>query len=49
MQIDFDDAIQRLIDRGLVEEVKVDGKTLYRLTSLGLAYEDYLENPEIIP
>lgn len=41
---DFDEAIQGLIEKGLVEEVMVDGEVQYRLTLVGQAVGHHMES-----
>ena len=41
---DFDDASERLIAKGLMEKVMVDGKVNYRLTTLGLQVGKQMED-----
>ena len=40
----FDEAIQGLIEKGIVEEVVIDGEVHYQLTPLGLAIGPHLES-----
>ena len=41
---DFDEAIKGLIEKGLVEEVMVDGEVHYRLTLEGQAVGQHMES-----
>lgn len=41
---DFDKAIQALVDKGLVEQISVDGETHYKLTNLGLQIRTHVNS-----
>lgn len=41
---EFNEAIQGLIEKGLVEEVMVDGEVQYRLTMVGQAVGAHMES-----
>lgn len=40
----FDQAIQSLLDKGLVETIDVNGDIHYRLTTLGLQIQNHLNS-----
>lgn len=40
----FDEAMQSLLDKGLIETIDVDGDIRYRLTTLGLQIQTHMNS-----